>query len=540
MPRAREFSSGRKGGDDEYKTQDVGGVREEKGVVLGIVKVNSHPAHMGNLSVFIPSFADKATEATNKAQWRTVKYATPFYSRSDAQGSGNSFINVKNTAGMVYPCPDVGSTVLCFFPEGKNQDGFWFACAPDIYMMQGLPESGSSANLDVPPGTLRGNTKLAPALEFNDNVNDTAKPGLNFTKPIRAFDSNTHGILKFQGLDFDTTRGLSTSNYMRESPSEIFGITTKGRKVDDKGIDIKDRKDIVDALKAGQDLTSQQANAVEGRVARKHGHTFVMDDGTLDGESNLVRLRSAGGHQILLHDTKDLIYIANSKGTAWIEIDPDGSVDVYSQNSINMRSKNINFHADASIKMHAKQQIQLVSEGSVHVEGKAATNIYSDGMTMIYGGKGLMEKTDSVFAMSGNKVTMKGSAIDLQAGCISLNGSAGDAGKPTAVTLVDKDDTVLNPTTRFWETSSKTKTTVGKLPTHEPFKEHAAPALISGASGESTSNTEEDDEFADDNMPAAIDRENLPISGSVTPAKPKQTVSTPSDGLKELFENAAA
>ena len=150
MAYERQQGSSAKGGDADFQTQDIKGVREEKGIVIGIVKVNAHPASMGNLSVLVPTFDDgTAGGPKGRSQWRQVRYCTPFYSRTDAQGSAVTSVGTKNTAGMVYPCPDIGTKVLCFFPEGRNQDGFWFACAPDTYMMQSLPEPALTSNIKV-------------------------------------------------------------------------------------------------------------------------------------------------------------------------------------------------------------------------------------------------------------------------------------------------------------------------------------------------------------------------------------------------------
>ena len=142
---------GSKGGDRDFKTEEVRGIREDKGVVIGVVKVNSHPTRSGTLMVFVPTFSDQAREE-DKTQWRSVKYATPFYSRTtqtNALGktldkSGDNLEAVKNTSGIMFPAPDVGTRVLCVFPEGRGADGFWFACAPDIYMVQSVPERSFS------------------------------------------------------------------------------------------------------------------------------------------------------------------------------------------------------------------------------------------------------------------------------------------------------------------------------------------------------------------------------------------------------------
>jgi len=465
---ADTWANNSKGGDKDFQTQNVRGVREERGIVIGEVKVNAHPASMGNLMVFVPTFADRSRE-NDKSQWRQVKYCTPFYSRTEVQGSGDSSVTTKNTAGMIYPCPDIGTKVLCFFPEGRNQDGFWFACAPDTYMMQSLPESAMTENVTTKPDEIRG--KLAPGGEFNDKDNPTDKI-TNYLTPKRAFDSNTHGILKTQGLDEDQIRGLTSSNYMRETPSELFGITTKGRRIDKNSTDVADNKKIISKLKNNADLSKLEADAVEGRVARKKGHSLVMDDGDIEGNNNLIRFRTAAGHQILLHDTEDLIYIGNSKGTSWVQMDASGQLDVYSKTNINLRSKNINMHADSSIKMHAGNNIQIVAGKTLQLEGGILAHMYSDGQAQMYGAKSIDIKSGSTLNVDGNKVGIKASGnMDLQASCLALQGSAAGAAKQKAALVLDKKETTQD-LKGFWEAKGTLKTTVDRVPTHEPFAEH--------------------------------------------------------------------
>jgi hypothetical protein len=123
-----------RGGDKDVQTESVRGMREDKGVFIGIVKVNAHPARQGTIQVFIPEFSDNSRDSET-SQWRVVQYATPFYSRTDVAPSANpEDVKVKNTSGFVFPAPDIGTSILCVFPEGRNTKGYWFGCAPDAYM----------------------------------------------------------------------------------------------------------------------------------------------------------------------------------------------------------------------------------------------------------------------------------------------------------------------------------------------------------------------------------------------------------------------
>jgi hypothetical protein len=150
---------------------------------------------------------------------------------------------------------------------------------------------------------------------------------------------------------------------------------------------------------------SQVPNAF---ISRLGGSTFVMDDGDsaflrktaagagppeyaaieqneTGGDVNiphneLVRIRTRTGHQILLHNSEDLIYIANAKGTTWIELTSNGKIDIYAQDSVSVHSANdINFTADRDINFTANRNFNLNSAGTNNLTAGATTNIRSGG-----------------------------------------------------------------------------------------------------------------------------------------------------------------
>ena len=70
-----------------------------------------------------------------------------------------------------------------------------------------------------------------------------------------------------------------------------------------------------------------------------------------------IRLRTRTGHQILMHNTEDLIYVGNAKGTAWIELSSNGKIDIYARDSISVHTENdLNFTADRDINFQAGRE----------------------------------------------------------------------------------------------------------------------------------------------------------------------------------------
>jgi len=81
---------------------------------------------------------------------------------------------------------------------------------------------------------------------------------------------------------------------------------------------------------------------------------------TLYKDNQLVRLKTANGHQVLMHDTEGIIYIGSAHGGSWVELTKDGSVYVYSAKDFAVRTQgNIELHSDRSIRMNAGQYFDV-------------------------------------------------------------------------------------------------------------------------------------------------------------------------------------
>jgi hypothetical protein len=472
---------GTKGGDPQYDTSNLRGVREERGVVTGIVKANVHGSHMGVIKVWIPNFS---TDETDKSQWRTVRYCTPYYSRADNNGPLNTYLSTKVPSGFVTPPPDIGTTVLCFFADGKNAEGYYFACVPDTFMLQTVPEATRSSD-----GT--------PAGEFNDNPTGvrSAKTVDNFKKEPRPTDFYTQTYLQQQGLLDDAVRGINNSGYMRESPSELIGISSKGRRITEQGADFLTTYNA--QVKNPDTADKKVVDGLLGPYARRKGHSITLDDGDIDGNSNQIRLRTSTGHQILLNDSEGIIYVGNSTGNVWIELTDKGTMDVYAIDSINFRSKNINFHADGNIKFHSKGYTQIVSEQQLALEGKAELTAFSEGEIGINGKKNLHLHTDSeLFATStGASYYNAGGNISVAGSLVLLQGPKTQAKQAKKINATQKEDTTYDPEQRKFvlDEEQLLTTTADRITMHEPFLYHniitAGTPYSGGLSGASGSPT---------------------------------------------------
>jgi hypothetical protein len=122
-----------------------------------------------------------------------------------------------------------------------------------------------------------------------------------------------------------------------------------------------------------------------------------MDDGDANGVDQLIRLRTAGGHQILMNDVADaqpggtgrgVLYIASASGNQWMEFSSDGSINIYGAMGVNVRSEGpLNFHSDSavninsggSVNIHGDMGVKIDSLVSVSVSALASVSVTTDG-----------------------------------------------------------------------------------------------------------------------------------------------------------------
>ncbi len=459
-----------KGRPTNYKL-DRGGVPTEFGPFVGIVKNNVDPTRSGRLQVYIETFTSGDPEDSTK--WTTVRYLPGFFGYTPAGNTANTgvgdYTQNQNAYGMWFTPPDIGIKILCVFANGDRQLGYYIGVVPDDGLGHMVPAIGSTTQYVVGnknQETYFANDKLLPVTEINTNNIAIVNSGRFFDqeKPVHAVAA---GVLFRQGLNQDIERGPIRSSSQRETPSAVFGISTPGIPVYQGGMSPNDiRKKI-----QNRELNPQDAQV----IGRMGGHTLVMDDGDLDGNNALFRLRTPKGHQITMNDSGDFFYITHANGQTWLEFGREGTVDVFSTNSVNIRTNgDINMHADRDINMFAGGNIQVKSTKSTTIEAVTDLNISAQNDFKIYSKATLGVKADGTMAVqSADGSWNGGESLLFTAGGIDLNGPAAPVvTAPKPIATIELDDTTFN-TSNGWEVDEKAlKTIVPRAPTHEPYPYH--------------------------------------------------------------------
>jgi len=468
MAENTQRSRGRPG---NYKL-DRGGYPSENGPFLGIVMNNIDPTRAGRLQVFITNFNDG--NMNDDTKWTTVDYLPSFYGATPKSGTSSgagTYPGNRNSYGMWFTPPDVGMTVMCVFVNGDRSQGYYIGTIPDQGLGRMVPALGSVDRAQAKvqnqnQETYFANAPRLPVAEINTNNTDL------FNSP-RFFDSikPVQGVvaqaLLQQGLINDTERGTINSSSQRESPSAVFGISTPGIPIYSGGMK---PNDIRTKLNAGE-IKPNDAKVI-GRVG---GHSLVMDDGDLEGNNALLRLRTSKGHQITMNDSGNFFYIVHANGQAWIEFGVEGTVDVYATNSVNVRTKgDINLHADRDINMFAGRFVKIKSKQDMQLDTDTFLSVRAQQDITLYSKNTIGVKADGTLTLNSASGSWgAGSALALQAGGIDLNGpAAGTVANPQPLTTTLLDDTEWNSSRGWIVKPEGLKSTVSRAPTHEPYPYH--------------------------------------------------------------------
>lgn len=330
-----------------------------------------------------------------QSQTYPVKYLSPFYGVTSVAFEGTDprkFNDVQKSYGMWMVPPDIGTRVLVIFVDGDPNQGYWIGCIADQFQNHMIPGIAASQNVFMSPEEeLKYGTKNVPVAEFHKRSDKDFLDPSSQKKPIHPFADR----LLAQGLLLDNIRGVTSSSARREIPSSVFGISTPGP------IDPDGKKGLVG-----------YENKVSVPVSRLGGTQFVMDDGDEKGQNELVRIRTRTGHQILMHNSSDLIYIANSKGTAWIELTSNGKIDIYAKDSVSIHTENdFNFRADRDINFEAARNINMNAFSGIELNCVDRFNLICD--------------RDGKLAFGGNANLLASSDIKFQAGSTTNISSEG-------------------------------------------------------------------------------------------------------------------
>ena len=459
---------------------------DNPGPYVGTIKFVVDPLRMGRLGVNIPALSKTTSPSASQIIW--CQYLSPFYGAKSIEAVSKTdpfdYKETQHSYGLWAVPPDIDTDVLVLFAKGEKGESqaYWIGCIQKPLVNQQIPAHGASTNTSMSAGgadysqskeDLYGTSSL-PSGEKNMR---TYKDGETLAN-VKGWKYPVNDILadqmEKQGLVQDPVRGTITSSARRESPSKVFGISTPG------------------AIRSDSRTLNIGVNNTPIKTDRNPGHSFVMDDGDTSEQNQLTRIRTASGHQILMHDTEGTVYIANGSGKAFIEMEKDGTISVFSSGGINMRTKqdfnlhsdrNVNFHAKGSLNFTAEQNVNLNGGFNVNTMAKNSINNSSQGAVRSYAATQITSFTN------GTQMHGAGGNIDLAGAQVHMNSQGARPGWGPSWLVPEHDQVGIRVSDGLIDIDTEkplkggeankieNSTTVSDFVTHEPYTRTSSTAI---------------------------------------------------------------
>ncbi len=448
----------------QLQLQQQGYQSEIPTITIGIVVDTNDPQNMGRLRVICPQWGDSWDTPITDIPWAV--YCTPFggHMQVGTRGPGIQQSEGSVAYGM-WAIPKVNAEVAIVCVDGNPMTRMWIGAiygqlTPHTmphgrYMYDDHPALEKQGATPVPYGPYTSTEKYIQPLANNIKQQFGNKTTKKFEYQTRGADYTVSRV-SVENLEQTYSQVPDDNNVTVDKWTSTQGYQVSRSDPDGKST-----------------ITDKNYDSHTYSITTPGFHSLSFDDRQ---ENCRIRLRTTAGHQILLDDTNERIYISPAQGNSWIEIDQCGNIDVYSANRISMHSdKDINFSAKQSIRftaknIHAKveeqvridagKDINIATKGNcnLQVEKNLSANILADtniltkqNARITSQGKLDIKSTDVLALMSSSVTGITGSAVNLTGQSINLNG-------PTAPQPVAANPTKPEPA--FY---------VNRKPQHEPY-----------------------------------------------------------------------
>ena len=414
-------------------------------ITIGVVIDTNDPQQQGRVRVRCSSLGETPDTIVENIPW--ALYMTPFGGTTTRAIRGPDETNSEgDVAYGMWNIPKNGSLVMVACIDGDPNYRVWMGCIYDRYTPNTMPH-----------GRFLSSTDGTPSGPFSSAG--------SFIQPLASNQQTAFGEATSDNKEFRT----------RGADFQVSAIRQKN--------DYTITDDLEGDIRQGYDTTQTSLNyknEITGDTLDSHTHSWVtpgfhaisMDDKV---KNCRMRFRTSTGHQIILDDTNERIYVMTAEGNNWIEMDQNGNIDIYSKRRVSVHSeKDINLYSDETVRIQGKKGIHLSTENEIRMSSKGSDLNLSDGLTLktskesfldIGGDLNIKGDTIKITGMSGTHI--KGEDVNIEGtNLLNLTGSSQVLVTGGAIQLNGPSASIAEAAASAHPTKSFK---VSRVPTHEPF-----------------------------------------------------------------------
>lgn len=416
-----------------------------EGVTVGTVVDTNDPQQNGRIRVVCPALNDRFDSKINEIPW--AMYMSPFGGTTSkgTRGPNDDSTNGKVAYGM-WAIPKIGAQAVVMCIDGNPMQRIWIGCLPGQFTNHTLPHGRFfSKSNDLLPS---GNPPIGPVSSSEE--------------PIQPLYNNFQEAFKNTSLTVNYEWATRGADYQATAVDAGILHLTSSFLPDDKGVNVGNK--FITQGYAESNITSDLGSKSTGlhydslvySLTSPGFHSISMDD---RDENCRMRLRTTAGHQIILDDTNERIYISTAKGKNWIEMDQEGNIDIYTDNKVSVHAKkDINLISDETVRLYGAQGIHMYSGGNINIQTQAEFNVLANNNATIY-------SPNQVKVQSGNNLHIK-------SGGVMFITSTGDMNLNSSGQILETGSIIhLNGPPAGTATDVVTQPAMlpNKVPQHEPY-----------------------------------------------------------------------
>jgi phage baseplate assembly protein gpV len=397
-------------------------------ITLGEVVDTNDPQQMGRVRVICPAMGDDDSVEVGNIPWATCM--TPFAGIDEISERGRE--NDKSEGPVAYGMwniPKLGSTVVVACIDGDTRFRVWLGCIHPQFMTHTMPHGRYIANgTNLPDGPLTSIEEPILPLKTHQTVNFTPHEQSEIVPDAPTPNSDYLNSFEYKSRGAD----YSVSNIRDEFiSSDETGNTTVGDDnfedeiQEDDGNTIVHQNGYIESRSMPEvkfDATDDMNFDPQVYSWTTPGfHAIAMDD---NPKNCRIRLRTTHGHQIILDDTNERLYMSTPNGDTWIEMDEKGNIDIYAKRNVSFHSEeDINFTTKKTFRVKAGEGIHMESDDEIRFHNKgelggdfhirSETNIRQHSVENTYNESDAqihIKSVDSIFVLTDNEYHLKSDA----------------------------------------------------------------------------------------------------------------------------------
>ncbi len=350
---------------------------------IGRVIDTNDPQQMGRVRAHCPGYGDQEEAVIENIPW--AMYVSPLagVSSMGSRGHEEDLVDGPVAYGM-WNIPKIGAYVLVGCVDGDKSMRFYAGCVNAQYMTHTLPHGRynwtQEGNLEgLPDGPL--DTFDQPIYPLYENLEN------QFTPPASSdyVDGETLALKARENLEWRTrgadSQAAGITNLHVEHPNDGPGTAVADHENYQAAV-AQEENGETRTFDVGYSTDQQEPDDTYDYTGGRNldsltyswttpgFHSISMDDRP---DNARIRIRTTSGHQIIMDDTNERIYISASGGESWIEIDNVGNIDIFASKNISTHAGgDINFTTDKTFRVKAKEGIHMYADDDIRLrnEGK--------------------------------------------------------------------------------------------------------------------------------------------------------------------------